>query len=201
VETLDEVVEDLGECGLRPIPEFEGLWDVWPRGERLERVRSQTIAFRERFKAQGEVLGVRSFDIAAAPYPVRFAFAGAALGASPVLSIINRERGRGRSPRRLEALGKHPMPHQRSDDAERPAWVTVDRMLKGKGQIRALQIEQPMSVRFQQTPVCVRGVRGEPPHVPFHDFVPLGLESQTLGRVLARGLQERPALGSATASE
>lgn len=75
---------------MRPIPEFEGLWDVWPRGRRLEAIRDAAKQFRERFKAQGQILGVRSFDIAAAPYPVRFAFGGAAIAPNPVLSIINR---------------------------------------------------------------------------------------------------------------
>jgi hypothetical protein len=75
---------------MRAIPEFDGVWEIWPRGERLARLREACKEFRERFRSQGEVLGVRSFDIAAAPYPVRFAFAGAAVAPNPVLSIINR---------------------------------------------------------------------------------------------------------------
>jgi hypothetical protein len=75
---------------VRPISEFEGLWDVWPRGRRLEAIRAAAREFRQRFKASGQVLGVRSFDIAAAPYPARFALGGAAIGPNPVVSIINR---------------------------------------------------------------------------------------------------------------
>jgi hypothetical protein len=75
---------------MRSIPEFEGTWQIWPRGRRLEVLREACSAFKKRFRGQGEVLGVRSFEIAAAPYPVRFAFAGAALAPNPMLSIVNR---------------------------------------------------------------------------------------------------------------
>ncbi len=78
------------EVGFRPIEEFEGLFDVWPRGERLTRIRDAAERYRERFKAQGEVLGVRSVDIATAPYITKYAFHGAARSVSPYLSMTNR---------------------------------------------------------------------------------------------------------------
>jgi len=64
--------------GARPIPEFDGVHDVWPRGDRLQAVRSAAVAFKARFKAQGEVLAARSVNIAAAAYPVKFACCGSA---------------------------------------------------------------------------------------------------------------------------
>jgi hypothetical protein len=76
--------------GARPIEEFAGVHDVWPRGERLEAVRSAAIAYRERFSAGGEIHGVRTYDIAAASYPTKFAFHGAAVSANPYVSIVNR---------------------------------------------------------------------------------------------------------------
>ncbi|MEV6661421.1 hypothetical protein [Nocardia fluminea] len=75
---------------IRPIPEFAGVHDVWPRGDRLEAVREGARRYRERFLQQGQVRAVKSFDIAAAPYPQRFAFQGYSIGPNPMISIINR---------------------------------------------------------------------------------------------------------------
>ncbi|GAA3726751.1 hypothetical protein HDA32_003579 [Spinactinospora alkalitolerans] len=75
---------------VRPIPEFDGVHDIWPRGKRLEAVRSATEAYRRRFIAQGTIKAVKSFDIAAAPYPARYAFQGYNLSVNPMISIINR---------------------------------------------------------------------------------------------------------------
>ena len=74
----------------RPIPEFEGVHDIWPRGKRLEAVREAARNYRERFLSQGQVAAIKSVDIAAAPYPARFAFQGYAVQLNPVISIINR---------------------------------------------------------------------------------------------------------------
>jgi hypothetical protein len=74
----------------RPIPEFDGVRDVWPRGERLEAIREAALAFRSRFASAPQIHGVRSVDIAAAPYPTKFAFAGAARALTPYVSIVNR---------------------------------------------------------------------------------------------------------------
>jgi hypothetical protein len=77
--------------GARPIPEFDGVHDVWPRGKRLDAVREAAVAFKKRFKAQGEIRAVKSVDIAAAPYPTNFGFHGAAIAPlTPYISIINR---------------------------------------------------------------------------------------------------------------
>ncbi|MFE9786969.1 hypothetical protein ACFYO7_16470 [Nocardia salmonicida] len=75
---------------VRPIPEFAGVHDVWPRGDRLEAVREAARRYRERFLRQGQVRAIKSFDIAAAPYPQRFAFQGYSIGPNPMISIINR---------------------------------------------------------------------------------------------------------------
>lgn len=74
----------------RPIPEFEGVHDIWPRGARLSAVREAARAYRKRFLTQGEVLGVRSFDIAAAPYPSQYAFQNYSMHVNPMINIINR---------------------------------------------------------------------------------------------------------------
>jgi hypothetical protein len=78
------------ELGLRRIPELEGLFDIWPRGDRLPRIRAGAEAYKARFKAQGQVLGVRSVDLAAAPYLTAFAFHGAARSPNPYVSMVNR---------------------------------------------------------------------------------------------------------------
>lgn len=75
---------------VRPIPEFEGVHDIWPRGERLAAIREAATRYRTRFLTQGQVRAVKSVDIAAAPYPARFAFQGYSLNLNPMISIINR---------------------------------------------------------------------------------------------------------------
>ncbi|MBV9214166.1 MAG: hypothetical protein JOZ25_11040 [Actinobacteria bacterium] len=76
--------------GFRPIEEFDGVFDIWPRGRRLEAIRSAAERYRERFKGQGVVLGVRSIDLATAPYITKYAFHGAARALNPYLSMTNR---------------------------------------------------------------------------------------------------------------
>lgn len=78
------------ETGFRPIPEFDGLYEMWPRGRRPEAIREAAEQFKERFKAQGEVIAVKSVDIATAPYLAPFAFHGAARTPNPYLSMVNR---------------------------------------------------------------------------------------------------------------
>ncbi|MFE6510077.1 hypothetical protein ACFVDI_14935 [Nocardioides sp. NPDC057767] len=81
----------LAAIGARTIPEFEGVHDVWPRGARLEAVREAAAAYKTRFKAQGQIHAVRSVDIAAAPYPVHYAFHDAvSVPTLPLISMINR---------------------------------------------------------------------------------------------------------------
>lgn len=81
----------LAGIGARAIPEFDGVHDVWPRGERLRAVREAAAAYKVRFKDQGQVRAVRSVDIAAAPYPVKYAFHDAvSVPTVPMISMINR---------------------------------------------------------------------------------------------------------------
>ncbi len=81
----------LSDIGARSIPEFDGVHDVWPRGERLAAVRAAAAEYKTRFKAQGQVRAVKSVDIAAAPYPVKYAFHDAvSVPTLPLISMINR---------------------------------------------------------------------------------------------------------------
>jgi hypothetical protein len=85
------VIESPEQVGVRPFHEFDEANATWPRGKRLEAIRSAARDFRERFKAQGQVTGVRTIDLVTAGYPVRYAFGGAAKGAvNPYISITNR---------------------------------------------------------------------------------------------------------------
>ena len=81
----------LSAIGVRSIPEFDGVHDVWPRGARLQAVRDAAAAYKVRFKAQGQIRAVKSVDIAAAPYPVNYAFHDAvSVPTLPLISMINR---------------------------------------------------------------------------------------------------------------
>lgn len=75
---------------VRTIPEFDGLHELWPRGVRLDRIREAATAYKERFKEQGIVRGVRSVDLATAPYLTKYAFHGAAHSPNPYVSMTNR---------------------------------------------------------------------------------------------------------------
>jgi hypothetical protein len=76
--------------GFREIPEFDGVFDVWPRGARLAEVRAAAERFKARFKQQGQVVAARSVDLATAPYITKYAFHGAAKSLNPYLSMTNR---------------------------------------------------------------------------------------------------------------
>lgn len=75
---------------IREVPEFEDVQATWPRGDRPEAIRDAAAAFRSRFKAQGEVVAVRTVDLVSAPYPAAFAFHGAARHLNPYVTIRNR---------------------------------------------------------------------------------------------------------------
>lgn len=82
---------DLASIGARSIPEFDGVHEVWPRGDRLTAVREAARTYKERFKREGQVTAVKSVDIASAPYPVKYGFNTAvAVPHSPLIPIINR---------------------------------------------------------------------------------------------------------------
>jgi hypothetical protein len=77
--------------GAREIPEFTGAHEVWPRGERLEAIRSAAADYRSRFVGSGEAHAVQTHAIAAASYPTKFAFHMAAIAPNvPYVSIVNR---------------------------------------------------------------------------------------------------------------
>jgi hypothetical protein len=65
--------------GARPIHEFAGVGEVWPRGGRLEAIRNAAVAYRERFLEAGRIRALQTHPIAAASYPTRFALQGAAI--------------------------------------------------------------------------------------------------------------------------
>src|SRR3954447_11074465 len=81
----------LEAVGARPIPEFDGVHDVWPRGRRLEAVRDAALAYKKRFAGQGLIRAAESVDIAGAPYPTVYGFhAAVSVPHLPMISIINR---------------------------------------------------------------------------------------------------------------
>jgi hypothetical protein len=77
--------------GIRPFHEFDGVFDVWPRGDRPDVIRDAARRFRERFATdENRVRAVRTVDLASAAYPVSFAFHGAAKTLNPYINILNR---------------------------------------------------------------------------------------------------------------
>ena len=84
------VIESPETIGIRPFNEFDEANRVWPRGDRPAAIREAASAFRARFKEQGQVRAVQSVDLVTAPYPTKFAFAGAARGVNPFIQITNR---------------------------------------------------------------------------------------------------------------
>ena len=84
-------VESVASLGIRPFHEFDEANATWPRGDRLEAIRSAADDFRRRFKEQGQVAAIRTVDLVSAAYPTRYAFGGAARGAlNPFVNIVNR---------------------------------------------------------------------------------------------------------------
>ena len=89
VVEIPEVSPDA--IGLRPFHEFDEANETWPRGDRPAAIREAAAEFRARFATpENRVRAVRTVDIAAAGYPVKFAFGGSAIGANPFINIINR---------------------------------------------------------------------------------------------------------------
>ena len=71
--------------------EFDAANETWPRGDRPAAIRAAAAEFRERFATpENRVSAVRTVDIASAPYPLKFAFGGAAKGPNPYINIVNR---------------------------------------------------------------------------------------------------------------
>jgi hypothetical protein len=85
------VIEKPETIGLRPFSEFDEANRAWPRGDRPAAIREAAAEFRARFATpENRVRAARTVDIASAPYPVKFAFGGAAHGVNPYINIINR---------------------------------------------------------------------------------------------------------------
>jgi hypothetical protein len=84
------VIESPETVGIRPFHEFDEASRTWPRGQRLPAIREAAQEFRRRFKEQGQVRAVRTVDLVSAPYPTKFALAGAARGLNPYVNITNR---------------------------------------------------------------------------------------------------------------
>src|SRR3954451_12736300 len=83
------VIENAETLGLRPFHEFDEADAIWPRGERLDAIRSAADEFRGRFKDQGQVAAVRTIDLVTAGYPAKYALGGAARGLNPIINILN----------------------------------------------------------------------------------------------------------------
>jgi hypothetical protein len=83
-------INGLEAIGARTVPEFDGVFEAWPRGARLELIRTAAEAYKRRFKQQGVIRGVRTVDLATAPYITQYAFHGAARSPNPYLSMTNR---------------------------------------------------------------------------------------------------------------
>jgi glyoxylase-like metal-dependent hydrolase (beta-lactamase superfamily II) len=73
---------------LRTVTDFDAAWATWPRGDRPAALRAAAEAFRARFT--GVVQGVRTVDLVSAPYPAKYAFAGAARAVNPYVTLVNR---------------------------------------------------------------------------------------------------------------
>src|SRR5215208_1409006 len=84
------VIESPEALGLRPFHESAEANALWPRGQRLDPIRTAPDEFRARFKAQGQVRAVRTVDLVSAGYPVKFAFGGTAKAINPFINIRNR---------------------------------------------------------------------------------------------------------------
>ena len=83
--------ESLETVGVRPFDDFDEAYSTWPRGDRLDAIRTAAEEFRTRFKERGQVRAVRTIDLVSAGYPVRYAFGGAVRGnLNPFLNILNR---------------------------------------------------------------------------------------------------------------
>src|SRR3954454_916474 len=75
---------------VRPFDDFKDAYEVWPRGDRLEAIRTAAVSFKQRFREQKQILGVRTYELIAAPYPTKLAFAGATISLTPYVSLMPR---------------------------------------------------------------------------------------------------------------
>ena len=73
---------------MKHLDAFDAAWAVWPRGDRPVALREAAERFRASFT--GVVRGVRTVDLVSAPYPAKYAFAGAGVWANPFVTLVNR---------------------------------------------------------------------------------------------------------------
>src|SRR3954467_8470684 len=78
---------------VKPFDDFKDAYEVWPRGDRLEAIRTAAVSFKQRFREQKQILGVRTYELIAAPYPTKLAFAGATISLTPFVSLMPARRG------------------------------------------------------------------------------------------------------------
>jgi hypothetical protein len=84
-------IESPEKLGIRPFSEFDGVQEVWPRGDRIAAIREGAARFRERFATpENRVRAIKTVNLASAAYPVDFAFHGAARSLNPYINIVNR---------------------------------------------------------------------------------------------------------------
>jgi hypothetical protein len=137
------VIEQPETLGLKPFGEFDDANRTWPRGDRPAAIREAAAEFRARFATpENRVHAVRTVDIASAPYPLKFAFGGAAHGVNPYINIINRLQvvqfedfdGRLRTlayePTVTEGPQEAPFYEQMMGRLEVPDWVTYNVIAK-----------------------------------------------------------------------
>jgi glyoxylase-like metal-dependent hydrolase (beta-lactamase superfamily II) len=75
---------------IQPISDLDDAWLTSCSGERLIAVRATGRKLRDKLIASGKVTGVRTFDIAAFPYPTKFGLGGVARSPLPFVVMTNR---------------------------------------------------------------------------------------------------------------
>jgi len=79
----------LPEHALR-LYDLDEAWRAASAGERLDQIRRAAPRLRDRIAGSGQVISVRTFDLAPLPYPTTFAFSGAATSPVPYVMMTNR---------------------------------------------------------------------------------------------------------------
>src|SRR5439155_10559003 len=58
-EDLMATIDSTGAGAVRPFEDFKEAYEVWPRGDRLEAIRTAAASFKQRFRQQKQILGVQ----------------------------------------------------------------------------------------------------------------------------------------------
>ena len=62
-------VEAPAGLGIAPIEEFDGIFDIWPRGERLDAIHDAARKFRSRFAVDdNRVRAIKTVDLKKPPH-------------------------------------------------------------------------------------------------------------------------------------